>query len=102
MRSTHSGVTRVDAPLAFTGFLPCKAVSDVAPVASKYTRSLSLPCFGVDGLRRYAYGKDLSEPGQLKVHLGQVPVDGDYWVVGLGPETFGPDGAYEWALVSGP
>lgn len=51
---------------------------------------------------RYAYGTDPSEPGQLKVHLGQVPVDGDYWVVGLGPDTFGPDGAYEWALVSGP
>lgn len=51
---------------------------------------------------RYAYGKDPSQPGQLKVHLGQVPVDGDYWVVGLGPDSFGPDGAYEWALVSGP
>lgn len=41
-------------------------------------------------------------PGQLKVHLGQAPVDGDYWVVGLGPATFGPDSAYEWAIVSGP
>lgn len=51
---------------------------------------------------RYAYGTETSVPGQLKVHLGQAPVDGDYWVVGLGPATFGPDGAYEWAIVSGP
>lgn len=50
----------------------------------------------------YAYGVDECEPGQLKVHLGQVPFDGDYWIVGLGPASFGPDGLYEWAIVSGP
>lgn len=51
---------------------------------------------------RYAYGVDESEPGQLKVHLGQIPVDGNYWIVALGPETYSSDGLYEWAIVSGP
>eukprot|EP00904_Undaria_pinnatifida_P005937 jgi/Undpi1/2473/HiC_scaffold_13.g05852.m1 len=61
-----------------------------------------IPTGELNTISGYAYGVDPSEPGQLKVHLGQVPVDGDYWVVGLGPATFGPDGAYEWAIVSGP
>lgn len=64
--------------------------------------AINFPCFGKRNFFRYAYGTDPSNPGQLKVHLGQVPQDGDYWVVGLGPATFGPDGAYEWAIVTGP
>lgn len=51
---------------------------------------------------RYAYGTGEENPGQLKVHLGQVPVDGDYWIAALGPATFGPDGLYEWSIVTGP
>ncbi|CAN0202919.1 unnamed protein product, partial [Hapterophycus canaliculatus] len=49
----------------------------------------------------YAYGVDVNEPGQLKVSLAFVPVDSDYWIVGLGLATFGPGGLYEWAVVSG-
>ncbi|CAN0327764.1 unnamed protein product, partial [Scytosiphon promiscuus] len=48
----------------------------------------------------YAYAPDENEPGQLKVSFAFVPVDGDYWIVGLGPATFGPDGLYQWAVVS--
>jgi len=51
---------------------------------------------------RYAYGTDENEPAQLKVSLTGVPFDGDYWIVGLGPDTFGPDELYQWAIVSGP
>ncbi|CAN0347800.1 unnamed protein product, partial [Scytosiphon promiscuus] len=50
----------------------------------------------------YVYGTDVNEPGQLKVSLAFVPSDSDYWVVGLGPATFGPEGLYEWAIVSEP
>ncbi|CAN0471194.1 unnamed protein product, partial [Hapterophycus canaliculatus] len=48
----------------------------------------------------HAYGTDETEPGQFKLSLPGMRRDGDYWIVGLGPATFGPDGLYEWALVS--
>lgn len=51
---------------------------------------------------RYIYaGTNASEPGQLIQILTGVPDPGDYWVVGLGPTTFGLDDLYEWAIVSG-
>mmetsp|Transcript_30805 Transcript_30805/g.38599 ORF Transcript_30805/g.38599 Transcript_30805/m.38599 type:complete len:869 (+) Transcript_30805:85-2691(+) len=50
----------------------------------------------------YAYIPDLTEPGKLKVNLGNVPVEGDYWIVVLGPDTYGDKGLYEYAVVSGP
>ena len=31
----------------------------------------------------YAYYKNISEPGQLNVHLDGVPVDSPYWIVKL-------------------
>lgn len=45
--------------------------------------------------------------GQLSVYL-QIPPPGPqgiaspYWIVDLGPKTFGPYGLYEWAVVSDP
>lgn len=51
---------------------------------------------------RHAYVPDSQKPGQLKVLLGQMPVPGDYWVAGLGPPTYGPDGLYQWSIVTGP
>lgn len=72
----------------------------------------STPLNGVTGLLasvrcifytvRYAYDTGPENPGQLKVSLSGVPVDGDYWLAGLGPQTFGPEGLYEWAIVTGP
>lgn len=50
---------------------------------------------------RYVYGTGEDTPAKLKVKLDQVPA-GNYWIFGLGPETFGPDELYEWAIVSGP
>ncbi|CBN77358.1 conserved unknown protein [Ectocarpus siliculosus] len=63
---------------------------------------IGVPTGRLQTIEGFAYGTGPSNPGQLKVHLGDVPVDGDYWVVGLGPDTFGPDSLYQWALVSGP
>jgi apolipoprotein D and lipocalin family protein len=34
------------------------------------------------------------------VHLEGVPVDGDYWVLELGPATYGDEGYYQYAIVS--
>jgi apolipoprotein D and lipocalin family protein len=51
----------------------------------------------IDG---YAYGEDVEEPGQLKLHLDGVPTEADYWVNELGPVN--ANGLYDWALVSSP
>lgn len=48
----------------------------------------------------WAAATDDTKPGELTVHLQGVPVGAPFWVFGLGPETNGPDGAYEWALIS--
>ncbi|CAM9291634.1 unnamed protein product [Scytosiphon promiscuus] len=60
------------------------------------------PTGELSSITGYAYVPDEKEPGQLKVALAFVPVDGDYWIAGLGPKTFGSDGLYEWSVVSGP
>ncbi|CAN0335373.1 unnamed protein product, partial [Scytosiphon promiscuus] len=60
------------------------------------------PTGELSSITGYAYVPDEKEPGQLKVALEFVPVDGDYWIAGLGPKTFGHDGLYEWSVVSGP
>lgn len=50
----------------------------------------------------YSYGTGDAMPGQRKVHLEGAPgPDGNYWIFGLGPETYGPESLYEWAIVSG-
>jgi lipocalin len=43
---------------------------------------------------------DAKKPGELVVHLVGVPVPAPYWIFKLGPETYGPDGLYEYAVVS--
>ncbi|PFX27676.1 Apolipoprotein D [Stylophora pistillata] len=48
----------------------------------------------------YAYIPDPKEPGKLKVHLGGTPVDAPYWVVKLGPPTFGAEGLYQYSVVT--
>lgn len=43
---------------------------------------------------------DPKKPGELVVHLVGVPVAAPYWVFKLGPETYGAEGQYEYAVVS--
>jgi len=38
--------------------------------------------------------------GQLTVNLETVPVPAPYWVIKLGPATFGPSGQYQYSLVT--
>jgi lipocalin len=52
----------------------------------------------LDTIDGYAYVKDESEPGKLKLHLdGASPFDVDYWVLELGPIS---NGLYDYAIVS--
>jgi len=48
----------------------------------------------------YAYIPDPAQPGKLKVHLDGVPVDAPYWVVKLGPPSFGEQGLYQYSVVT--
>lgn len=50
----------------------------------------------IDG---YAYQPDASKPGQLKLHIDSVPIDGPYYIYALGPIV---NGLYDWAVVSDP
>jgi lipocalin len=47
----------------------------------------------------YGYYKNISEPGQLTVHLDGVPVDSPYWIVKLG-EIF--DNQYQYTIITTP
>ncbi|XP_076454972.1 apolipoprotein D-like [Babylonia areolata] len=38
--------------------------------------------------------------GQLTVHLETVPVPAPYWVIKLGPATYGPNGQYQYSVVT--
>ncbi|KAM7448660.1 hypothetical protein ABFA07_003352 [Porites harrisoni] len=48
----------------------------------------------------YAYIPDPKEPGKLKVHLEGTPFDAPYWVVKLGPASFGKKNLYQYAVVT--
>jgi lipocalin len=50
----------------------------------------------IDG---YAYQPDATKPGELKLHIDSVPVDGPYYIYSLGPIV---NGLYEYAVVSDP
>jgi lipocalin len=47
----------------------------------------------------YAYYKNVSEPGQLTVHLDGTPVDAPYWIVLLGEVK---DEQYQYSIVTTP
>jgi len=46
----------------------------------------------------YAYAPNASEPGQLVVDFPFST--GDYWIVKLGPETYGDNGLYQYSIVT--
>ncbi|KAL4234859.1 hypothetical protein ACF0H5_006501 [Mactra antiquata] len=48
----------------------------------------------------HGYAMTSSEPGKLTVHLETVPVNAAYWVLSLGPATYGPDMKYQYSVVS--
>jgi len=52
----------------------------------------------LDVIHGYAVKSDTV--GQLTVHLETVPVPAPYWVIKLGPPTFGPEGLYQYSVVT--
>lgn len=65
------------------------------------TQHVGSPAGNVSRANGYAYVPDSSEPGKLKVHFEDpaVPMDGDYWVLLLGPVE---NKKYQWSVVSDP
>lgn len=53
----------------------------------------------IEKINGYAYYKNISEPGQLTVHLDGVPVDSPYWVVKLGEIV---DNQYQYTIITTP
>jgi lipocalin len=47
----------------------------------------------------YGYYKNISEPGQLTVHLDGVPLDSPYWIVKLGEIV---DNQYQYTIITTP
>jgi lipocalin len=47
----------------------------------------------------YAYYKNVSEPGQLTVHLNGTPVDAPYWIVKLGEIM---NDQYQYSIITTP
>jgi len=48
----------------------------------------------------HGYATKSDTIGQLTVHLETVPVGAPYWVIKLGPATFGPEGQYQYSIVT--
>ncbi|XP_076075532.1 outer membrane lipoprotein Blc-like [Mytilus galloprovincialis] len=48
----------------------------------------------------HGYATPTKDVGKLTVHLETVGFNAPYWVMKLGPATFGPDNKYQYALVS--
>ena len=53
----------------------------------------------LDQISGYAYYTNTSEPGQLTVHLDDVPIDSPYWVVKLGEII---DEQYQYSIITTP
>jgi lipocalin len=53
----------------------------------------------IEIINGYAYYKNISEPGQLTVHLDGVPVDSPYWIVKLGEMV---DNQYQYSIITTP
>jgi lipocalin len=53
----------------------------------------------IEKINGYAYYTNISEPGQLTVHLDGVPVDSPYWVVKLGEIV---DNQYQYSIITTP
>ncbi len=69
------------------------SLSDDPELISVYNRQINLIDGQVNDIEGYAYVPDSLEPGQLKVGLDGVPVEGDYWVIDL-------ESDYEYSIVT--
>ncbi len=68
------------------------SLSDDPELISVYNRQINLDG-QLSDISGYAYIPDSSEPGQLKVGLDGVPVEGDYWIIDL-------EENYQYSIVS--
>jgi len=48
----------------------------------------------------HGYATKTGTVGQLSVHLETVPIAAPYWVIKLGPPTYGPNGLYQYSVVT--
>nr|XP_022312985.1 apolipoprotein D-like [Crassostrea virginica] len=48
----------------------------------------------------HGYATPSDTPGKLTVHLETVIFDAPYWVIKLGPATYGSENQYQYAIVS--
>ncbi|XP_052799411.1 uncharacterized protein LOC128231026 [Mya arenaria] len=48
----------------------------------------------------HGYATPTNETGKFVVHLETVPIGAPYWVISLGPATYGSDGLYQYSVVS--
>lgn len=55
------------------------------------------PTGPADSIRGVATTPNSCQPGKLLLKLDNVPRDGSYWVLALGPKV---DGLYQWSIVS--
>jgi lysozyme C len=53
----------------------------------------------IEKINGYGYYKNVSEPGQLTVHLDGVPVDSPYWIVKLGEIV---ENQYQYTIITTP
>jgi len=47
--------------------------------------NMGSPTGELGGILGYAYVPNSNEPGKLKVHFDVAPIDGNYWIIKLGP-----------------
>merc|ERR1740128_209626 len=59
---------------------------------------VSAPDGDEDSIRGYGYYT--GNPGKFLVQLAGVPVEATYWVVKLGPATYGAKNEYQYAVVT--
>ncbi|KAK7112968.1 apolipoprotein D-like [Littorina saxatilis] len=48
----------------------------------------------------HGYATKSSTVGQLSVNLETVPIPAPYWVIKLGPDNYGPNGLYQYSVVT--
>merc|ERR1712170_264847 len=59
---------------------------------------LFIPTGPAEEISGFAYTTD--EPGKLWVELDGTGFYAPYWIIKLGPETHGPEGLYEYSIVT--
>lgn len=76
--------------------------STALPFASRHPQRQGSPQGPLKVIYGWAGAEDPSQPAALTVHLQGVPFGAPYYIFGLGPETYGANFGYQYALVSDP